>query len=470
MTAALEARSLVALAAVGLFACAETPAEIEDAAAPDATPRDAGMTGAPCTDDGDCEGACLEDPLGAGLRCFDGCGPEDACPTGSSCVRAGGEGGCVQDAAPRLSEGDDCAGGGRCEAALVCTPDHPDGPRCAVQCAGGAPCPDGQACVPESVEPRACLPARAEVFSCPFTECLRADLLCVEATCVAPCGEPGVECPGGGVCVAREGDGALYCRPAADVGLGGGCASGGDGACAEGLECVGRAPGDPGAVCTLACLEHAACAGACGDCAPDEVACRRPRAQDETVCLPAPFGRGDEAGGPGDGCLDHGDTDCRADLDCVVGVGRRLVCAARCDPGCDAGFVCSERSDDTPHCLEGDDVGGPGTPCPDGAGCDETCLGDGPDDRYCTVSCADGVCPPGFGCREGLCRLGEDGRAPLGDACPAAGPGACDDGVCAVHPQSGASVCSRRCDEAPCPDDFTCETLDAGRLCFAPAD
>ncbi len=461
---------VLCLCALGLGGCAETPDGLEDDAAPDALIRDAGVTGAPCIDDDDCVGACLEDPLGVGLRCFEGCGAADACPEGSSCVRAGGEGGCVPDPPPRLAEGEDCSGGARCEMGLVCTPDHPDGPRCAVQCAGGAECPDGQACAPETVEPRACLPAAAEVFDCPFAECLRADLLCVDAVCVAPCGERGIDCPGGGVCSAREGDGALFCAPDGDVGLGGGCASGGGAACAEGLECVGRGPGDPGAVCSQACADHAGCAAACAECAPEEVACRRPRGQSTTVCLPAPFGRGDEAGAPGDGCADHGDTDCRADLDCVVGVARRPVCAARCDQACDAGFVCVDRAEDTRHCLEGDDARRPGTPCPDGAGCADVCLGDSPDERYCTVSCADGACPNGFGCRDGVCRLGEDGRAALGDACPAAGPAACDGEVCVVHPVTGESVCSRRCDEVACPDDFTCEPLDAGRFCFAPAD
>jgi len=458
-----------ALPCVFALACAQSPEAVDDAALADAAVPDGAVAGAPCDDHLDCAGACLEDPLGAGLRCFPPCDGTDACPSGSTCVREGGAAGCVADPAPALGAGEDCAGGGRCERGLVCSPDHPDGPRCASSCEGEG-CPAGTRCAPESVAPRACLPPAAAVFQCPFTECGRADLLCVEARCVAPCGDAGVDCPGGGICSARQGDGALYCSPRGDVGVGGGCASGGQAACAEGLVCLGRGPGDPDAVCSVACRDHEECAEACAGCAEDEVACRRPRGQSSTACLPAPFGRGDESGAAGDPCRAHGDTDCQAALDCVAGVAGSVVCAARCAGACDSGFVCAERLDDLPHCLPGDDAGAPGTPCPSGGGCPEICLGERPDERYCTVSCPDDLCPRGFGCSAGVCRLGVERRAALGEPCPGAGPTACVSGLCAVAPRTGESVCSVRCDDGGCPDGFECEALDADALCFAPTD
>ena len=318
------------------------------------------------------------------------------------------------------------------------------------------------------MEPRACLPPDSVVFRCPFTPCGRADLLCVERRCVAPCADRGGECPGGGTCTAREGDGALYCEPEGDVGLGGGCASGGDAACSPGLSCIATEPGDPNAVCSRSCADHADCAEACLDC-EGEVACRRPRGGEALVCLPAPFGRGDESAGVGDVCGEHGDTDCVPGLDCVPAVGGGRACAARCDSGCPAAFVCAERGADGPHCLPGE-AGGAGSPCPEGSGCDEVCVEGPPLERYCTVECPDGGCPEGFGCRDGLCRLGAEEAAPLGASCPEAGPIGCASGLCVVAPADGASVCSQRCDEAPCPDGFTCESLEAGRFCFSGAD
>ncbi len=413
----MRARRALALACgLALGGCAQDePAELATDGGVTADFRTPGVrpAGAACAVHHECRGACLEDPLGGGRRCFDPCDEVGECPVGQVCVSDDAASGCVPAPALPNGLGEPCEQTA-CEPELACSPDHPDGLRCARPCAGNEACELGERCAPEGVEPRVCLPPTATVFGCPFTPCERADLLCVEEVCVAPCVDRDVPCPGGGLCTPREGDGALYCAPTGDVTLGGSCASGQGAACVDGLECVGEGPGDPDAVCSLQCDAHADCEAACDGCEA-EVACRR------GACVPAPFGRGAEAAGAGEGCAEHGDTDCLPALNCVP-AGELAWCAESCDEGrCPVDFECVAD-----WCLP---------------------LADGP------APCAEG----------GPC-------ASVGDPCPETGPAGCASALCAPRPDTGESVCSARCDEGECPPAFVCEPLETGRFCFPAGD
>lgn len=468
------ARSLATgLALILAVACTETADDAADVATDDARVVDAGADvdagrspGAPCDADLDCAGVCrvdAADPAG-GRRCFVACAA--GCPSDTVCV----DGACV--AAPPMpgDEGADCSGGAPCAAGLSCSGDHPDGQRCALTCADDADCAEDARCAAHRT-PSVCLPPAAAVFGCPALPCARADLQCLideedgGGTCVALCGVEGARCPEGGDCV-RQPDGALLCVPTGDGPVGAPCASGGDAACAEGLACRPIAAGDEAPRCTRACERLEDCCPA-GDC--DDVACRRPAGGDGPVCMPAPFGRGDEQGGPDADCAAHGATDCAPALDCVDGVADRRVCAAPCAGlTCAAGFVCVARGAQM-SCLRGDAAGGPGTPCPSGEGCADTCVeAERPETRYCTVACDGGDCPADFGCRDGLCRLGAMPQQPDGAACPPDGAAGCAGGVCVADPQGGGDRCTRPCepDGAPCEAPLICRAIDGGSFCL----
>ncbi len=463
---------ILALAALGA-ACTETADDTADVATDDARVADAAamadagrVSGAPCEEDADCAGVCrvdAADPAG-GRRCFAACA--EGCPAGTTCA----EGACVPAPPPPGDEGADCADGAPCAGGLSCSGDHPDGLRCAADCAADADCAEGARCARHRT-PTVCLPEDAAAFQCPALPCARAGLQCLVAEeagaglCVALCGVEGARCPEGGDCT-RQDDGALLCVPNGDGRVGAPCASGGDAACAEGLRCLPIAAGDDAPRCTGSCDRLEDCCPA-GDC--DDVACRRPPGGDGTLCMPAPFGRGDEQGGPDADCAAHGATDCLPALDCVDGVAGRRVCAAPCEGlSCAAGFVCVARRAGM-SCLRGDAAGAPGTPCPTGEGCPETCLeGETPEARYCTVACVGGDCPADFGCRDGLCRLGAMPRRPDGAACPPDGAAGCAGGVCVADPVDGVDRCASVCDpgSAPCEAPLVCRAVDGGSFCL----
>lgn len=454
--------------------------EAEDAAASDAD-VDGARAGAACTVDQDCAGACLRDVLdpAMGRRCFPPCDESGACPAGEACV-AGEQGGrgCVRvDAGRPAGAGEACDDGRPCVEGLACSADHPAGVVCAPACVLDADCPEGTRCAPESIVPRVCLPPEAAAFGCPHVPCARPDLLCVDegdgpARCLAPCATEGDTCPEGGECTRRMGDGALFCRPAGDQPLGGPCLSGGDAACAEGLSCLARGPGDPEAVCSRPCQAGVEC---CPDCATP-VVCRRPAGLAARWCVPAPFGAGAEDGAAGADCAAHGATDCLPALDCVPAPGGGRVCAAPCAAGsceadsCEGDGVCAPRSGLGDYCLAGP-AGASGAPCRDGTGCEGVCVEDlPPDERYCTVACPATACPAHMHCDGAFCRPGAAAERPLGAPCDD-GVASCASRVCATHPETGAAVCSARCGEGlACPAGFDCLTLKSGELCFAPAD
>jgi hypothetical protein len=461
-------RSLwVGLACFGLWACSEQAEQPLDAGLDQAVQVDLGAVdaepdggrlpvGSACNDDAACEGICVDD--GAGARCATACveGAE-ACTAPLVCRAIDGRASCLTPLATPHPEGAPCVDGGACADGLACTAAHPAGPTCARICTDDAPCGETR-CAPDGVSPRTCLPRSAAVFGCAVEGCARADLLCVTdarpgGQCVSPCVEAGTACPDGGLCTPRQGDGALYCAPVGDRGLGDGCASGGAAACAEGLLCSLRWPGDPGALCTQICDD---------DC-PGALACRRPTGLTEPVCVPAPFGVGDETGEAGAPCEAHGATDCVPQLDCVAGVAHERRCAAPCETTCAAGFRCVDRGLDGRYCLAGD--GGLGTPCPDGQGCDDTCLPDEvPEARYCTEAC--GACPVDYACVGAWCVWSpEPPAAPLGARCDGEG-GVCETGLCVAAPD-GVARCTLDCAETPCPEGFGCEPVADRSFCFA---
>jgi hypothetical protein len=449
-------RRLVLLALLG--GCAEAPADGADAGRADGGAGDAGRpAGAACASDADCRGACLADDAdpGGGRRCFDRCAAPDECPAGTAC--AGGV--CRARPVAPADEGDACDVVA-CRPGLVCAAAHPEGPRCARPCAGDGECAPGERC---GSDPRVCLPGGAAAFQCPATPCRVPSLVCVPdeagtGRCVALCGRVGEACPEGGTCAEGGPDGALACLPAGDRALGESCLSGGDAACAAGLTCVARGPGDAEGFCSRPCE---------GPC-DDAFACRAPWPGAAAVCLPLANGAGDGQGTPGAACDAHGHTDCRGDLFCAPGIAGRAVCASPCaDGACAEGFVCARRGEDA-WCLRGTPDGDVGTPCEADGDCRERCRTELPaGQRYCTAACAPGGCPQGFRCAGGACEPGAEERRPLGAPCADAGAGACASGLCFGAGRPEEAVCSQRCgDESPCPAPLRCVALDTGRFCL----
>lgn len=457
---------VVAAAGVGCRASDAGSFGADASLGPDA--GSARAVGAPCVVDADCAGACLRDLAdpALGRRCFAPCGPEDRCLPGERCVagRDGGRG-CVRAQADPAEVGADCTAR-RCADGLECTADHPDGVICAPVCDDSTACPDGTRCPAATVSPRVCLPGDAPVFRCPVVPCLRTDLRCFVdeeggSACVQPCGDIGADCPGGGRC-EREPSGAGVCRPTADRGLGESCTSGGDAACSPGLICAGEGPGDPDAFCSRACAGPADC---CPDCV-EAFACRAELTGDR-ICVAAPYGIGDEAGAPGADCAAHGLTDCAPGLICAAGVAGAHLCARRCEGGCPPETHCVARPEGA-VCFPGA-AGAPGSPCPTGSEC-PVCLGAQPAERYCSVDCdVGGSCPPGFGCRDGRCRIGAAGLT-LGASCGADGAEACESGLCVTAAGGGEAVCSQPCDVEPCPSGFDCVAVDGLDFCLPGAD
>lgn len=430
---------------VGLIACAE-PA---DAPPPDATVDDAAIrrpVGAPCATAADCEGLCLADPAIAGKRCVARC--DGGCPGGTACVATAEGEGCLPTPT-EVGIGAPCGIDAPCVAGARCVADvDPDRLVCAATCAMDADCDAPTRCAPTGI----CAPVDAPALQCPAVECARADLLCVEGACAASCAGVDEACVDGGVCARRASDGALLCRPTGAGALGTRCVSGGSATCADGLTCWQRAPGDPAAICSRPCSD---------DC-PDGFACRRLAGFDAPVCAPAPFGLGGASAEQFESCAAHGPTDCRPELDCVVGPGGEPVCQAPCSAGCGADAVCDDAGL-TPHCRRRtrERIGlecAADADCPAGR-----CVP--ADVPYCTAACAPG-CPPGFYCAGDECLLGAPGAEPLGAPCADGGAAICASGICATDPDAGGATCTQPCDPAPCPDGFTCVLLEATGLCF----
>lgn len=438
------------LAWVACLACTETPDTTPDLAVDmrvgDARPPQ--PAGAVCATQSDCLGVCWTDALGQ--RCVPAC--DDGCPAGLICQTRDAVSGCLPDArtadrGEACSIDRPCADGLRCVGDLVA-----EMTVCAQPCDSDAACTAPERCGPTGV----CAPADAPVSRCPFVECARADLLCVDARCVATCADVDTRCGDGGVCTRDAESGAQLCRPDGMGDLGSSCTSGGAASCAPELICLSRAPGDPEAVCSRACAD---------DC-PDGFACRRPPGFEAPFCLPAPFGQGEGEGGRFEGCATHGATDCLPELDCVIGLAGRPVCAPPCAAGCAVESEC-DAAGLTPHCrpVTRDRIGLACTAdadCPAGRCVSEAF-------PFCTAGCAPD-CPAGFTCIGAECLPGRADARPLGAECGEGGAVSCADGICAAHPDTGAAVCTRGCADADCPDGFECRALDAQALCFASVD
>lgn len=494
--------------ALGLLACGET-AEVDrpiDARAADAgvdqgrgaevgPGPDGGAEGQPCTDDAQCEGLCVDD--GAGLRCATACAAgaaEPGCAEGLVCRVVEGEGmagraACLAPTPAPGDLGDPCADGRGCAAGLACSGDHPEGVVCARRCGADADCVAApgappERCAPETVTPRVCLPADAPALACPQVPCRRPDLLCVvpearpedpervaAGLCVETCEQVDAPCPSGGRCTRRVADGARFCAPQGDRTAGAGCASGGAEACAPGLTCTARWPGDARAICAAEC--EAAEAGACGE----GFACRRPAGASGTWCLPAPFGVGDATGDAGAACGAHGPTDCRPELDCVAGPDGP-VCAAPCGPEgqCAVGAACLDRRLDGAYCLPGaGSLGGAcdaRVACTDGACHAPPSAGGDPDARRCARLCDAAAPDPGCAaderCRDGACTAAPEGMAPVGATCGDDLP-ACGSGLCVADPADGRPRCTAACVDDRCDADFVCRAVGDRRFCFPEA-
>lgn len=444
----MRSPALIALASLALFwACAEPPtASSPDAALDAIVSADAARpAGAPCALDADCEGVCRRDPRTGGARCFIPCAPD--CPAGTRCETVDATAVCVVARVEAMA-GEPCGLDTPCVEGTRCSADlAPDQLVCAPICTADGDCPAGTRCGPEGV----CAAGDAPAFSCPFVDCVRGDLICVDGRCAASCADVDRRCVDGGHCGAGP-EGALLCLADGAGTLGSACVSGGDASCASGLTCWQRAPGDPAAICSRPCAD---------DCPADSV-CRRPEGFAERVCLLAPFGPGTGEAGPFEPCADHGPTDCRPELDCVIGPAGAPICAAPCAAGCGDDAVCDDAGL-TPHCrrrtreriglacLSDDD-------CPAGR-CVPASV------PYCTAGCAPS-CPPGFYCAGDECLIGEADARPLGAACGADGAATCASGICAVGPRDPTAVCTRPCPDDDCPAGFECAALDASRLCF----
>ena len=210
---------------------------------------------------------------------------------------------------------------------------------------------------------------------------------------------------------------------------------------------------------------------------------------------------------------------CATDQECAshrcAPVDGQMRCGRQCDSaeGC-GDLACELDEDSCGTCLPFELSS---SPRPLGAGCDDAsecasgqCLAEGAGEGYCTDVC--GSCPDGFHCRESLCRRGElaapgdgcvtsedcgadaqcievDGdrlcALPCGDGCdsgfecaqtsasmrclpvgiplgePCMDHDECRTGVC-------AGVCTRICEDTPCPESYECRLAGPVSGCFAP--
>lgn len=234
--------------------------------------------------------------------------------------------------------------------------------------------------------------------------------------------------------------------------------------CGEGI-CVQGPPGalDDGQPCaqdtdciTARCVDVAGTLRCSGMCAVDRPVCGAGR-----LCEPTGGGCGD--------CIDpefstqprpfgfdcEGDEQC-ASGDCLDDEGGRAFCTQSCELGCPRGYHCRGG-----RCVGGDLVA-PGDPCITEEDCalDADCI-DYEGDRYCALGCGEG-CEAGFVCAdtaEGQ-RCVPEGLG-LGVACGMNEE--CRSGIC-------AGVCTRICDDTPCPSGYDCLPAGPARGCFPAAE
>ena len=251
-------------------------------------------------------------------------------------------------------------------------------------------------------------------------------------------------------------DGA-YC--ARTDGCGGVCVTGTPGTGANTAECAADTdcaslycddPGDGQRRCMTPCRGDEGLCYAGDVCAAGAGACGG--------CLPPDFVNG--ARGLGEPC--GADADCGSGACLADGPFRYCTRACAADAECGSIFHCREGSCARgPRSSTGDGCAVTGD-CIDG----DTCEGEGAH-RFCTHPCAaDGSCPEGFACREGLCAtdLRVDGE-------PCEGDDQCIGGTCADTPAG------RRCTSAcgggsPCAPGLECARIGDGAdaVCTPPRE
>ncbi len=464
----------------------------------------------PCTDDAQCETACVT--AREGRVCVGSCGLGDPCPTGWGCVTLSAPGGelvtaCVdrlQHLCRPCDANSECSVPGS-EGADRCVDHAGDGSFCGVACAAGCPtgtvCDDGQ-CVPESFECECTTAFEGTSTACSVTNAAgtcQGTRRC-ESGVLTACD---AETPEPERCNGADDD----CDGLTDEHVGGACVIG---------NAFGSCPGvvvcDPSDRCDGPTPAEDVCNGADDDCSGvvddgaadtdlDQLAdCVDPDDEndgwgdEEDVCptVADPDQKDTDGDGLGDACDPDDDNDEALDEDdCApkqpkVGPGAQEACDGvdnDCDletdeAACDDGSSCTDDvCDPADGCSYLQIVGAcdDGDPCTSGDNCSTgTCAGDGlgcNDQNPCTSdSCAAGVgclstpnslpCSDGDACTEGdLC---------AGGACQPGGATACNDGApCTIDGCQPGIGCTTVPGAGPCDDGNACteDDLCAGATC-----
>jgi hypothetical protein len=196
--------------------------------------------GAPCRDDGDCEGALCFDPGGAGAgTCTRSCDDDAACPTGTACgTLVDGSRACLGacDETTNTVDGFVCVSGAQvaCERAgaaascwlcggcpsemfcpsslddlVTCQPDRGQGE----SCLGNDECQSGNCSVHDTYdgEPGTCLKPHGAACTPGGGDCLSCDVTMNGEVCAKGCRDRR-DCDGDDECIGRE-DTGYFCRP-----------------------------------------------------------------------------------------------------------------------------------------------------------------------------------------------------------------------------------------------------------------